>query len=131
MTARTRRLGASFGDAPHLPQRGKGRPVAARAELPGGGHGSRGSPAGYSPLHDTTGDDLGTIEHPAPNLEDGDVVTLPDGREALVTRRVETCGVGPLAGLLEVMVAPTPLTSDESIAWPGSRGRRFERDLSG
>ena len=29
-------------------------------------------------LHDTTGDDLGTIEHPAPNVEPGDVVMLPD-----------------------------------------------------
>jgi hypothetical protein len=25
-------------------------------------------------LHDTTGEDLGTLEHPAPNLEPGDVV---------------------------------------------------------
>jgi hypothetical protein len=36
-------------------------------------------------LHDTTGDDLGLIEHPAPNVEPGDVVVLDDGREALVT----------------------------------------------
>ena len=34
-------------------------------------------------LHDTTGDDLGVIEHPAPNLEPGDVVVIPDEREAL------------------------------------------------
>jgi hypothetical protein len=40
-------------------------------------------------LHDTTGDDLGVIEHPAPNVEPGDVVVLADGREALVTARVE------------------------------------------
>ena len=40
-------------------------------------------------LHDTTGDDLGLIEHPAPNVEPGDVVMLADGREALVTARVE------------------------------------------
>jgi hypothetical protein len=33
-------------------------------------------------LHDTTGDDLGLIEHPAPNVEPGDVVVLADGREA-------------------------------------------------
>jgi hypothetical protein len=32
-------------------------------------------------LHDTTGDDLGTIEHPASDLEAGDVVVLEDGRE--------------------------------------------------
>ena len=67
-------------------------------------------------LHDTTGDDLGLLEHPAPNVEPGDVVVLPDGREALVTSRVETNGRGPFAALLEVAIAPTPLTSDESIA---------------
>ena len=67
-------------------------------------------------LHDHAGDDLGLLEHPAPNVEPGDVVMLPDGREALVTARVETGGVGPFAGLLEVAVAPTPLTSDDAIA---------------
>jgi hypothetical protein len=36
-------------------------------------------------LHDHTGDDLGTIEHAAGNLEPGDIVFLPDGREAIVT----------------------------------------------
>jgi hypothetical protein len=41
-------------------------------------------------LHDHVGDDLGLLEHPAPNLERGDVVVLGDGREALVTARVET-----------------------------------------
>jgi hypothetical protein len=40
---------------------------------------------------------------------------LDDGREALVTARVETEG-GQVAALLEVVIAPTPLTSDESIA---------------
>jgi hypothetical protein len=39
---------------------------------------------------------------------------LDDGREGLVTARVETRG-GDLAAL-EVAIAPTPLTSDESIA---------------
>ena len=66
-------------------------------------------------LHDTTGDDLGLLEHPAPNVEPGDVVVLPDGREALVTSRVEA-EPGPLAALLEVAIAATPLTSDDSIA---------------
>jgi hypothetical protein len=36
-------------------------------------------------FHDTTGEDLGVIEHLAPNVEPGDVVVLPDGSEALVT----------------------------------------------
>jgi hypothetical protein len=65
-------------------------------------------------LHDTTGDDLGLIEHPAPNVEPGDVVVIPDGREALVTARVEA-EPGPLTARLEVAIAPTPLTSDQSI----------------
>ena len=51
-------------------------------------------------LHDSTGDDLGLIEHPAPNVELG--VMLPDGCEALVTSRVEA-EPGPLAALLEVV----------------------------
>jgi hypothetical protein len=65
-------------------------------------------------LHDTTGDDLGLLEHPAPNVEPGDVVVVADGREALVTARVETDG-GQFAALLEVAISPTPLTSDESL----------------
>jgi len=56
-------------------------------------------------LHDTTGDDLGLVEHPASNVEPGDVVMLDDGRETLVTARVETGG-GELAALLEVVLAP-------------------------
>jgi hypothetical protein len=64
---------------------------------------------------DTTGDELGLIEHPAPNVEPGDVFVLPDGREALVTARVEA-KPGPLAALLDVVVPPTPLTSDDRIA---------------
>jgi hypothetical protein len=70
-------------------------------------------------LHEHEGDDLGLIEHPAPNVEPGpgDVVVLGDGREALVTTRVEAePGWGQLVALLEVAIAPTPLTSDESIA---------------
>ncbi len=65
-------------------------------------------------VHDTTGDDLGTIEHPAPNVEPGNVVILTDGHEALVTARVETTR-GPLAALLEV-ATPTPVTGDSGTA---------------
>jgi hypothetical protein len=64
-------------------------------------------------LHDE-GDDLGLIEHPAPNVEPGDVVMLPDGREALVTARVEA-EPGPLAGLLEVVIAPSRLEADDAL----------------
>ena len=57
-------------------------------------------------LHDATGDDLGLLEHPAPNLEPGDVVVVADGREALVTARVEAePGPGPLVAMLEVLVS--------------------------
>ena len=65
-------------------------------------------------LHDTTGDDLGTVEDPAPNVEPGDLLTLPDGQEALVTARVEA-EPGPLAGLLEVLIAPSPLEGDDAL----------------
>ena len=67
-------------------------------------------------LHDTTGEDLGLLEHPAPNLEPGDVVVVADGREALVTARVEAePGWGKLVALLDVAIAPTPLASDDSV----------------
>ena len=65
-------------------------------------------------LHDHEGDDLGLVEHPAPNVEPGDVVVTPDGREALVI--VRAAEPGPLTALLEVAIAPTPLASDDSIA---------------
>jgi hypothetical protein len=65
-------------------------------------------------LHDNTGDDLGTIEHAAGNLEPGDIVFLPDGREALVTARVEAVA-SPCAALLEVVVAPSPLDADDAL----------------
>jgi len=42
---------------------------------------------------------------------------LTDGREAVVTARVEAePGWGHLVAMLEVAIAPTSLTSDESIA---------------
>jgi hypothetical protein len=65
-------------------------------------------------LHDHTGDDLGTIEHAAGNLEPGDIVFLPDGREALGTARVEAVA-SPFAALLEVVVAPSPLDANDSL----------------
>jgi hypothetical protein len=56
-------------------------------------------------LHDTTGDDLGLLEHFAPNLEPGDVLVLGDGRETVVTARVEAePDSGALVALLEVVV---------------------------
>ena len=62
-------------------------------------------------LHDTTGADLGSLDHPAPNLEPGDVVWLLDGQEAVVTGRVEAePGPGVLVAMLEVKFAPS-LTS--------------------
>ena len=54
-------------------------------------------------LHETTGDDLGVVDHPAPNVEPGDVVVLADGREAIVTARVEGTPDAPTRALLEVV----------------------------
>jgi hypothetical protein len=51
--------------------------------------------------------DFGLLEHPAPNLEPGDVVVLANGREALVTARVET-QPGPVAAMLEVAIISKP-----------------------
>ena len=67
-------------------------------------------------LHDTTDDDLGLLEHPAPNLEPGDVVVLADGREGIVTARVEAePGWGQLVAMLEVAVAPVPVGDEEPL----------------
>jgi hypothetical protein len=41
-------------------------------------------------------------------------VFLPDGREALVTARVEAVA-SPFAPLLEVVVAPSPLDGDDAL----------------
>jgi hypothetical protein len=65
-------------------------------------------------LHDATGDDLGVIKHPAPNVEPGDVVMLADGREALVTSRVEVESEW-LTAMLEVAVVPSPLEADAAL----------------
>jgi hypothetical protein len=64
-------------------------------------------------LHDTTGDDLGVIEHLAPNIEPGDVCSSRTGVRRSLRPGSRRTG-GRLAALLEV--APTPLTSDDGIA---------------
>jgi hypothetical protein len=67
-------------------------------------------------VHDTVGDDLGVIEHPASNVEPGDVVQLADGHDAIVTARVEIDDETPIAALLEVVVAPSaPALPHEAI----------------
>ena len=67
-------------------------------------------------LHDTTGDDLGLLEHSAPNLEPGDVVVVADGRDAVVTARVEAePGWGQLVAMLEVAIAPSRLEADDAL----------------
>jgi hypothetical protein len=49
-----------------------------------------------------SGNDLGLIEHPAPNVEPGDVGVLADSREVLVSARVESQpGSSRRAGLSE------------------------------
>jgi hypothetical protein len=52
-------------------------------------------------LHDTTGDDLGLIEHPRRTSSLGDVVVLANGREALVIARVEADGLVELHHVLK------------------------------
>ena len=47
----------------------------------------------------------------------------------MVTARLETDCVGRFAALLEVAIAPTPLTSDEGIA-EGSRAASYLSDLA-
>jgi hypothetical protein len=61
-------------------------------------------------MHDTTGDDLGVLEHPAPNVEPGDVIVLPNGREAIITARVEAQPGDSIQALLEVAIG--------SDSWP-------------
>jgi hypothetical protein len=57
-------------------------------------------------LHAHDGYDLELLEHPAPNVEAGDVVMLADGRKALVTSRVDD---SPFVALLQVvMIRLTP-----------------------
>jgi hypothetical protein len=49
-------------------------------------------------------------------LEPGDVVLLADGREALVTARVEAePGWGHLVAMLEVAIAPSRLEADDAL----------------
>ena len=59
-------------------------------------------------LHDLEGDDLGLLEHPAPNVEPGDVVVLADGREAakpVTTARTTTC-LAPFGSTTTTQPAP-------------------------
>lgn len=51
---------------------------------------------------------VGILEHPVPNLEPGDMVTLDDGREALVTARVEGRRGSRFVAVLDVAIAPEP-----------------------
>jgi hypothetical protein len=55
-------------------------------------------------VHSTAYDDLGSVEHPAPNLEPGDVIVLEDGREGLVTAVVPGPHGGEMRAMLEVAV---------------------------
>ncbi len=67
-------------------------------------------------LHDTTGDDLGLLEHPAPNIDPGVVVVVAGGREAIATARVEAePRWGQLVARLEVAIAPSRLEADDAL----------------
>jgi hypothetical protein len=58
-------------------------------------------------VRDTEGNDLGVLDHPVPNLEAGDVVTLKDAREALVTATIGAGRGSRFVAILEVTVAPS------------------------
>jgi hypothetical protein len=72
---------------------------------------SRSHPA---PPHDTTGDDLGFDRDPAPNVEPGDVLALADGGRCSL-RLASMAKHGPMAALLQVVVAPSRLDSDDTL----------------
>jgi hypothetical protein len=57
-------------------------------------------------LHETTGDEVGILGQPVPNVEPGDVVVLTAAREAMVTARLEGGRGSRFEALLEVAVAP-------------------------
>ncbi|HEX7309882.1 MAG TPA: hypothetical protein VF232_01785 [Gaiellaceae bacterium] len=56
-------------------------------------------------IHSTSGDDLGILRRPTPDLKPGDTLVLNDGRKALVTDRLER-SPGRLAALLVVITSP-------------------------
>jgi hypothetical protein len=62
----------------------------------------------YHLRDDETGTSLGILEHPAPNVEVADVVLLADGREAIVTARVEGRLGSRYTAVLELGVSPFP-----------------------
>jgi hypothetical protein len=67
-------------------------------------------------LHDTTGDDLGLLEHLRRTSSPVMLWVLADGREGVVTARVEAePGWGQLVAMLEVAVAPVPVGDEESL----------------
>jgi hypothetical protein len=69
----------------------------------------------YRLRDDETGDDLEVVEHPAPNVEPGDIVLLADGRETVVTARVEGGRGSRITAVLEVAVSPFPPQTPPSI----------------
>ena len=65
-------------------------------------------------LHDTTPDDLGFLEHPAPNIEPGTWSSFRTG-ERRSLRLASGLEPGPLAALLEVVIAPSRLEADDAL----------------
>jgi hypothetical protein len=49
---------------------------------------------------------VGLLEHPAWDLKAGDVVVLGDGRQALVTARIESWRGSRFAAVLEIVLSP-------------------------
>jgi hypothetical protein len=62
----------------------------------------------YRLRDDESGEELGVLEHPAPNVDVGDIVLLADNREAIVTARVEGGRGSRVTALLEIVPSPFP-----------------------
>ncbi len=62
----------------------------------------------YRLRDDESGEELGVLEHPAPNVDVGDIVLLADNREAIVTARVEGGRGSRVTALLEIVLSPFP-----------------------
>jgi hypothetical protein len=65
----------------------------------------------YRLRDDESGEDIGILEHPAPNVDVGDILLLADNREAIVTARVDGGRGSRVTALLEIVVSPFPPTT--------------------
>jgi hypothetical protein len=62
----------------------------------------------YRLRDDESGQDLGILEHPAPNVDVGDIVLLADNHEAIVTARADGGRGSRVTAVLEIVRSPFP-----------------------